>query len=49
MFLTYNMMLWIYVILFVNTYTLDFAHDNIVFCNSEHPENSRLRPKYVGA
>jgi hypothetical protein len=29
---------------------LDFALDNIdVLCNSEHPEDSRLRPKHVSA
>ena len=34
----------------VNTYILDFAHDRFdIVCNSEHPEDGRLRPKHVGA
>ena len=34
----------------VNTYILDCAHDSTdVLCNSEHPEDGRLRPKHVGA
>ena len=34
----------------VNIYVLDFARDSIeVLCNIEHPEDGRLRPKYVGA
>ena len=29
---------------------LDFAHDSTdILCNSEHPEDGRLRPKEVGA
>jgi hypothetical protein len=29
---------------------LDCAHDSTdVLCNSEHPEDGRLRPKYVSA
>jgi hypothetical protein len=34
----------------VNTYILDFARDSTdVLCNSQHPEDGRLRPKNVGA
>jgi hypothetical protein len=31
-------------------YILDFAHDGIdVLCNSDHPEDGRLRPNHVDA
>ena len=36
-------MFWFYILIFLNTYVLDFAHDSIdVPFNSEPPENGRL-------